>query len=222
MDRLRDRRATTAPSQSATAVTFDALRGAEYALVVTFRSSGEAVQTPMRFGLQGKRVYVRSLADAGKVRRLRRDPRVRVAPCTLRDRPTGAFTEGVGRILDVDEAEGAAVALDRHYGLRRRLYEGLGSRLGVRTVYIEIARPPHRIDGAESPHRSGSLPRPACVSGWCESTRDVGYQYLGCVHRGVWGQVDGPKPRRNPRLPETWSVRRYPRGKHHRKLDLRD
>jgi len=32
----------------------------------------------------------------------------------------------------------AEAALDRHYGLRRRLYEGIGSKLGVQTVYIEI------------------------------------------------------------------------------------
>ncbi|MBV9807707.1 MAG: hypothetical protein JO286_11020 [Solirubrobacterales bacterium] len=32
----------------------------------------------------------------------------------------------------------AEAALDRHYGSRRRLYEGIGSKLGVQTVYIEI------------------------------------------------------------------------------------
>ena len=29
-------------------------------------------------------------------------------------------------------------ALDRHYGLRRRLYVRLGSRLGVRSVYLKL------------------------------------------------------------------------------------
>lgn len=106
--------------------------------MVTFRRSGEAVPTPMWFGLQGERIYVRSLADAGKVKRVRRDPHVRVAPCTLRGRPTGPFAEGFGRILLAEDTDAAEVALDRHYGAKRRLFEGLGDKLGVQTVYIEI------------------------------------------------------------------------------------
>jgi uncharacterized protein len=138
LDRLRDPRAVQAAARSGTAETAGALQGAEYALVVTFRRSGELVPTPMWFGLQDGRVYVRSLADAGKVMRVRNNPHVRVAPCGVRGRPTGPFTEGVARILPAEETEVAEAALDRHYGLRRRLYEGLGSRLGVQTVYIEI------------------------------------------------------------------------------------
>lgn len=94
--------------------------------------------TPMWFGLHDGRVHVRSLADAGKVKRLRNDPHVRLAPCSIRGRPTGLFAEGVGRILPVEETGIAEAALDRHYGMRRRLYEGLGSQLGVQTVYIEL------------------------------------------------------------------------------------
>lgn len=92
----------------------------------------------MWFGMHNGRAYVRSLADAGKVRRLQQDPHVRVAPCNIRGNPRGPFTEGVGRILGAEEAATAESALDRHYGLRRRLFEGPGTRLGVRTVYIEL------------------------------------------------------------------------------------
>jgi PPOX class probable F420-dependent enzyme len=46
-------------------------------LLVTFRRSGEPVPTPVWFGLHEGRVYVESLADAGKVKRLRHDQRVR-------------------------------------------------------------------------------------------------------------------------------------------------
>ena len=95
--------------------------------------------TPMWFGLRGQRAYVRSLAEAGKVKRLKRDPRVRIAPCTSRGRPTGPFAESIGRILEAEEIDIAETALDQHYGLRRRVYEGLGNKLGAETVYIEIA-----------------------------------------------------------------------------------
>ena len=46
--------------------------------------------------------------------------------------------DGVGRILGAAEEKNAELALDRHYGLRRRLYVRLGARLGVRSVYLEL------------------------------------------------------------------------------------
>ena len=92
----------------------------------------------MWFGLHDGRMYVESLADAGKVKRLRRDERIRVAPCSARGKPKGPFTEGVGRILSATDENSAELALDRHYGLRRRLYIRLGAKLGVRSVYLEL------------------------------------------------------------------------------------
>ena len=99
-----------------TADTFDALIGEEYALLVTLRRSGEPVPTPVWFGLRDSCVYVESLADAGKVKRLRQDQHVRVAPCTLRGKPTGPFTDGVGRILAAAEEQNA-----EHTGARSAL-----------------------------------------------------------------------------------------------------
>lgn len=119
--------------------TFAPLIGEEYGLLVTFRRSGEPVPTPVWFGLHDGRVYVESLADAGKVKRLKHDRRVRVAPCTARGKPKGPFTDGVGRILGSAEEQTAEAALDRHYGLRRRLYVRLGARLGVHSIYLELA-----------------------------------------------------------------------------------
>jgi PPOX class probable F420-dependent enzyme len=134
---VRDRHTADAAEMAATAATFDALTDAEYALVVTFRRSGQPMATPMWFALQDGVVYLESLADADKVKRLRHDPNVRVAPCTLRGRPKGPFTAGVGRILSVAEEPNAEASLDRHYGRRRR-YVRLGARLGVKTVYLEL------------------------------------------------------------------------------------
>jgi hypothetical protein len=71
LDRLRDRSAAGAAGLAGTVDNFAALTGEQYALLVTFRRSGEPVPTPVWFGLHEGRVYVESLADAGKVKRLR-------------------------------------------------------------------------------------------------------------------------------------------------------
>ena len=144
LDRLRDRRADEAAGLPGTAHSF-AARGVCVARHVPALGRAGA-HAGVWFGLLDGRLYVESLADAGKVKRLGHDRRVRVAPGTVRGKPKGAFAEGVGRILGAAEEEIGELALDRHYGLRRRLYVRLGARLGVRSVYLELT--PSGLDRA--------------------------------------------------------------------------
>jgi len=119
---------------------FSTLRGHKYCLLSTFRKNGEAVPTPVWFGLAEGKVYIRSEAAVGKVKRIRREPHVHIAPCTFRGRPLGPSTEGHARILTPDESERAEHAITANYGLQRRLYEGTVSRLLYRELlYIEVA-----------------------------------------------------------------------------------
>jgi PPOX class probable F420-dependent enzyme len=119
---------------------FGHLRGHKYCLLVTYRRSGQPVPTPVWFGLGDGNVYIRSEADVAKVKRIRNDPRARVAPCTARGKPVGPAAEGRARVLgQAAEIEQAEAALSANYGLGRRLYEGAGTRLGIDTVYLEIA-----------------------------------------------------------------------------------
>ena len=72
---------------------FDALRGHKYALLVTFRRDGTPVPTPVWFGIGADgNVYVESFVEAGKLKRLRNDPRAVLAPCTVRGKPVGPAT----------------------------------------------------------------------------------------------------------------------------------
>ena len=137
-DRLRDRRTDAAAGLPGTVDSFAALIGAEFALLVTFRRSGEPVPTPVWIGLHDGRLYIETLAEAGKIKRLGHDRHVRVAPRTVRGKPKGSFADGVGRILGAAEEKHAELALDRHYSLRRRRYVRLGARLEVRSVYLEL------------------------------------------------------------------------------------
>jgi uncharacterized protein len=98
------------------------------------------VPTPIWFGLDDAgKLYVRTGRDVAKVRRIRNNPRVRVAPCTLRGKPLGPPVEGTARVLPAEDEERAEAALKGNYGLGRRLYEGVGDAVaGVDAVYIEV------------------------------------------------------------------------------------
>ena len=79
---------------------FEHLRGRKYCLLVTYRRSGQPVPTPVWFGLDGGgTLYLRSTADAWKVKRVRANADVRVAPCDVRGKPLGPAAEGRAQIV---------------------------------------------------------------------------------------------------------------------------
>jgi uncharacterized protein len=117
---------------------FELLRGRKYCLLTTFRQSGEPVPTPVWFGLADNRLYFHSEATVGKVKRVRANSRVRVAPSDVRGKPLGPPTEGVARVLPPEEEQRAERAIAANYGLGRRVYERVGERIGVGTVYVEV------------------------------------------------------------------------------------
>ncbi|HEX5224909.1 MAG TPA: PPOX class F420-dependent oxidoreductase [Solirubrobacteraceae bacterium] len=137
-DRVRDPAAQQAAHGEA-ASDFSALRGAKYCVLVSYKRSGEAVPTPVWFGLDAQeRLYVRTAAGAAKVRRIRANPQVRVAPANARGRPTGPPAEGTAHVLQSEEEQRAEAALRANYGVGRTLYEGMSGPLGVDVVYLEV------------------------------------------------------------------------------------
>jgi PPOX class probable F420-dependent enzyme len=137
--RIRHRRAWGSATDPPTG-TLDSLRGHKYCLLTTFRRSGEPVPTPVWFGLgDDGRLYLRSETVVGKVKRVRNDPRVRVAPCTMRGKPQGPPVEGRARLLPQEEEERAERAIAANYGAFRRMYERVGEGAGAELVYIEVA-----------------------------------------------------------------------------------
>ena len=81
-----------------------------------------------------------SLANAGKVKRIRNNPRVRVMPCDMLGKPKGEWVEAAAQILDETGAERAHQLLDKKYGWMKRV-GGLYSKLMKReraAIAIEL------------------------------------------------------------------------------------
>ncbi|HEY2204086.1 MAG TPA: PPOX class F420-dependent oxidoreductase [Pseudonocardia sp.] len=104
------------------------LAGEKYLLVTTFRRDGRAVPTPVWAARDGDGLVAFSARDAGKVKRIRRDGSVRLAPCTVRGAPTGPEVAGHAELLDDAGSTRARRLLVDRYGLVGRLTM-LGSKL---------------------------------------------------------------------------------------------
>jgi PPOX class probable F420-dependent enzyme len=108
-----------------------------YLSLATFRKNGAEVRTPIWFavvpGEQGDpTLWVVTGGDSGKVKRLRHNPRVRVAPSDVRGIVHGPWREGTARVADDPEAVAQAHAMMRaKYGWQATLLD-LFSRLSGR------------------------------------------------------------------------------------------
>jgi uncharacterized protein len=109
-----------------------------HSLLVTFRRDGTPVATPVWAARGGAKLCVRSVRGSGKVRRLRADARVLLAPCTARGRPTGPPFEARARVLAREDELAAEHALRDAYGRVRALFEWTVDALRVDMCYLEI------------------------------------------------------------------------------------
>jgi PPOX class probable F420-dependent enzyme len=114
---------------------------ARYVSLETFRKDGTGVKTPVWAALLEGRLVVMTDGTSYKVKRLRRDPRVRVAACDGRGTVRGAWAEGTGRVLeDPASTERAHAALREKYGWQVAMtdfFSRVFGRIGRRR-YLEI------------------------------------------------------------------------------------
>ncbi|MGO4613154.1 PPOX class F420-dependent oxidoreductase [Nocardia sp. 2YAB30] len=90
---------------------------ADYVLLTTFRKDGSPVGTAVWAVAENGKLYVWTVTDSWKVKRLRRNPAVTLQPCTASGKPHGEVVEGTGRILDADGTERVRKLLRRKYWL---------------------------------------------------------------------------------------------------------
>lgn len=120
---------------------------AKYLNLESFRKSGAGVRTPVWFaaaaaegaGMVPEEIfYVYSEADAGKVKRIRNNSKVRIAPCNFRGQLRGAWVEASARICPAGETAHGQQLLRRKYGWLKMLGDFFGRLLKHKNVVIAI------------------------------------------------------------------------------------
>lgn len=87
--------------------------GREFLSIETFRKSGVGVRTPMWFAEDGGEFLLWTDVNSGKVRRIRNNPEVRIAPCSRFGDVTGEWVAGRASIDETPEAVGRVASLLR-------------------------------------------------------------------------------------------------------------
>jgi len=110
-------------------------------LLTTYRRDGTPVGTAVHIAVDGDRAFIRSWATSGKVKRIRNNPNVEIAPSTARGKPTGPAVHAHARLLQGEEAAYAAKTLAHKYRILHGFLIPWFHRLrGYQTVQIEVHR----------------------------------------------------------------------------------
>ena len=123
---------------------FAAFAGHKYLNIETFKKNGEGVKTPVWFAADPSasldsndaKLYVYTIGVSGKVKRIRNNPRVKIAPCDMRGRVLGEWVEARVAILTGEEAARGMRLLNKKYFPWRQMLDFFAMfRRRERTVF---------------------------------------------------------------------------------------
>lgn len=115
----------------------------KYISLETYKKNGEAVKSPVWVVEDGGVVYVRTDPTSWKARRIRKNPRVRIAASDMRGKVTGQWVDGEARFIEGQEADRKIELFKKKYGAGLRLtdlFSGVRGRRATAIISIELAR----------------------------------------------------------------------------------
>lgn len=101
----------------------DLLTRGQYLSIETFRKNGVGVKTPVWFVEFNGELCFTTEPNSGKVKRMRNNPAVRVAPCKMDGTVTGDWQPATIRMLDAEDAKKVDKIYSKKYGLMKVLFE---------------------------------------------------------------------------------------------------
>jgi PPOX class probable F420-dependent enzyme len=113
----------------------------KYLNLESFKRDGTPVQTPVWFAEDHGVLYVYTLANAGKVKRIRRTPRIRIAPCTMGGKVIGPWVEAQATLVDATTAAYGHALLRHKYGWRKGIGDLCSRLLHRERVVLAIRFP---------------------------------------------------------------------------------
>jgi uncharacterized protein len=117
----------------------DQLSRQQYINIETFRKSGLGVKTPVWFVQEGDTVFVRTLDNSGKVKRIRNNEKVNIAPCKMDGTLIGNWAPATAReVLDGTTGKIVDKLLDKKYGLMKKMFALVSAIQGRKYTVIEV------------------------------------------------------------------------------------
>jgi uncharacterized protein len=124
---------------------FVSFAGQKYLNLETFKKNGQGVKTPVWFAAEPSanldshdaKLYVYTIGVSGKVKRIRNNASVKVAPCNMRGDVQGDWIPARAEIVTGGEAEHGMLLLNKKYLPWKQLLDFFAKfRKRERTVFV--------------------------------------------------------------------------------------
>jgi hypothetical protein len=111
----------------------------QYLNLETFRKTEVGVKTPVWFVQDGNLLFVRTIANSGKVKRIRRNGSVNIAPCKANGELLGEWVPAAAHeITDPEAQRKVDRLLDQKYGLAKKMFALASTLQGQKYTTLEI------------------------------------------------------------------------------------
>ena len=115
--------------------------GRKYINLESYKKDGTPVLTPVQSIEEGGLVYFRTDPRTWKVKRIRRNPHVRIVPSDRNGKPTGTWVDGRAEVLEGEESNRVMLLFRKEYGTMGNSLVNLVGRLrGERLTTIISVR----------------------------------------------------------------------------------
>lgn len=110
-------------------------------LLTTYKRNGDPVETPVNVAVEGDHAYFRTWDTAWKIKRIRRNPEVAVAPSTNTGKATGPAIRAHAQILSGQEYEHAGELIAKKHPFLQGLFVPLVHRLRrQQTMHLKLTQ----------------------------------------------------------------------------------
>lgn len=110
----------------------------KYINIETYKKDGTGVRTPIWFIIYQGLIFFRTDAKSGKVKRIRNNPHVRIAPCDIRGNVRGNWYDGKVRFADSAESTIVYSMVNKKYGFMTTLIRLFNNMRGTDPQVLAI------------------------------------------------------------------------------------
>ncbi|HUU48642.1 MAG TPA: PPOX class F420-dependent oxidoreductase [Nitrosopumilaceae archaeon] len=103
------------------------LESQKYISLETYKKNTQSVKTPVWFVIDSELLYVVTREQTGKVKRIKNNPSVKIAPCSFRGKSTGEWISGNASKVEGKEGNTAIKLRKKKYRFMARI-AGFASR----------------------------------------------------------------------------------------------
>jgi uncharacterized protein len=113
------------------------LENARYINIQTYKRNMQAISTPVWFIIKDDKIFFRTSSNSGKIKRIKSNNKVKLAPCNILGKIKGQWHEGIAKIeKDIDNS--TIEALNKKYGISSLLMKVFYKIKKIDIIYVSI------------------------------------------------------------------------------------